>query len=99
MISPYTQPDAFLKEIGLDAIEGGEREKVLGTLQKRFDDVVLSTVLEHLSPLQFEAFKVALKSENPDEEIAKVTGSVPGLGQIIDQRLEEEYELMKTAMN
>ncbi|MDB5254456.1 MAG: hypothetical protein JWL80_522 [Parcubacteria group bacterium] len=91
--------DALLKELNLGDLQGKEREDVLATLEKRFDDVILSTVLDHLSPEQYEAFKAALKSENPEEGIAAVTAGVPGLAEIIEMRLSQEYKLMKEVMS
>lgn len=98
MILTSQNTGAFLKELNLGDLQGKEREDVLATLEKRFDDVILSTVLAHLSTEQFEAFKIALKSENPEEEIAVITASVPGLAEIIEDRLSQEYKLMKAVM-
>lgn len=98
MISPRTNPDAFLKEFNLGDLKGKEREEALASLQKRFNDVILNTVLGRLSDFQFELFKKALQMEDPEKEIAILTSQIPGLAQIIEARLLDEYALMKSVM-
>jgi hypothetical protein len=98
MISPRTNPDAFLKELNLGDLKGKEREDALASLEKRFNDVILNTVLGHLTDFQFEVFKKALTMEDPEKEIAIITSQIPGLAQLIEQRLLDEYALMKSVM-
>jgi hypothetical protein len=98
MISPRTNPDEFLKELNLAHLEAGEKEKVLMMLEKRFDEVILNTVIGQLSDEGFEALKTAIKSDDPEGEIAKVTAQVPGLAEEIERRIIEEYRVIKAVM-
>lgn len=90
--------DEVLKELGLDHLQGEERQKTLETLENRFNDVILNAVLAHISPQQFERLKEALHSENPEKGVASITSQVPGLGEVIEERLMNEYRMMKTVM-
>lgn len=98
MLTPRQNVSPLLKELNLGDLQGKEREEAIATLEKRFDDVILAAVLDHLSPEQFEAFKLALTKENSEEEIASIAAGVPGLADIIEKRLHDEYQLIKSVM-
>jgi len=98
MISPNQDTDSLLKDLNMGDLEGKEREEVLERLEERFHKVVLSAVFDYLSESELEAFKLGLKSENSEAEVAALCASIPGLAEIIEKRLEEEYKQMKSVM-
>ncbi len=91
-----TNRAAFLKDLGLNPEAQGD--KMVDLLDKRVNDVVLKTVLGNLSDEGFQAFKMAMSSDNPEEEIAKVTAQVPGLAQKVEERVLAEYDLIRAVM-
>jgi hypothetical protein len=98
MISPHTNPDEFLKDLNLGDLSPEEKEKTLSMLEERFDNVILNVVLSRLSSEEFEAFKAALHSEDREVKIAEITARIPGLARDIEERILEEYRLIRAVM-
>jgi hypothetical protein len=99
MPTSHTVTEAFLKELGADGMSSEQKAEISGLVEKRLNEVVLRVVLGELSSEEFQAFKTAMASPNPEEEIAKVTALVPGLAEKIEAMINTEMALMRAAMS
>jgi 16S rRNA C967 or C1407 C5-methylase (RsmB/RsmF family) len=98
MINTSQNAKELLKELNLDKLPPSKRDKVLAQIEEHFTNVVVSTLLNQLSEEQFEQFKKALASDKQEEEIAALAVQVPGLAEILEERIKSEYELMRSVM-
>jgi len=91
----------LLKDLNLENLSQRQRQEVLQKITAFFNEVIMSVMLKRLSEDQFEDFKQAVKIADPQAQeaaIAKIAMQVPGLWEDINERIEQEYRIMKTVM-
>jgi len=85
----------ILEELGVKNLSPEEEKEVLGAVMDHFYKVILEEVILSLSDEQIEKFKASLGKENFEEEITKITASVPGLADKIERAVENEFAVLK----
>ena len=99
MITAKAATDRMIRDFKLNAVPPKKRRKILQKISDHFDKVIMITVLGSLSDEQFEGFRTALGSSDPNRSIGEIVAEVPGLSEKVEAKLELEYVLMKAALN
>jgi len=99
MVELQSTADALLHELKLGHLQGKKRKAILDSIVDHFNKVIIVTLLSALSEEKFERFQKALKSTDFEGEIEKISAEVPGIGSIVESRIEQEYKLMKAFVN
>lgn len=87
--------EVILEELGIKNLSPEDKTEVLKKLESHFNDVIIEAVVSSLNDRQIEEFRSALGKENFEEEITKITASVPGLAEKIEKAVESEFAVLK----
>ena len=88
--------DMLLKDLGFEKASVEEQARVLEAVSSRFEQVVMVTLLSLLSEEQRERLKEALgQPESLEDTVTLLAAEIPGLDQILEQALVEEYKVFK----
>jgi hypothetical protein len=96
-----TSTEQIVKDLKLEQSSPEEVEEVISAMREHFGKIVTRIMLARLTPDQFERFKKILvigDEVEQESQLAVLASEIPGLAEEIDQRIAEEYALMKAAV-
>ena len=98
MLSAKQTAEKLCQELSLGNLSTAKKEEVYNKVMDHFSQVIVTTLISHLSEDQFERFKKALNAKDVEAEVAVLAAEIPGLADAIESRIDEEYRLMKVVM-
>jgi hypothetical protein len=91
----------IVSDLKLEDSSQEEVEQVIAAMREHFGKIVTRIMIARLTPEQYERFKKILvigDEVEQESQLAVLASEVPGLAEEIDQRIAEEYALMKAAV-
>jgi hypothetical protein len=93
----HNEQDELLSALGIKTTDATERQAIASELVDHFQELILETVIQNLTDDQAINFRKGLTSKDPESAIADIAAGVPGLAQKIDQAVEAELAVVRSA--
>ena len=87
----------ILEDLGIKGLSPEEEREVSEALLDHFSKVIVETAVLEMDENERKKFEEAVKKENFEEEIIKITAGVPGLAGKIEEAVAREFELIKAS--
>lgn len=98
MTTVQSAVDKLCQELNLGKLSEEQKNEVLATITEHISKVASDTILTNLSESDFELYKQAATSADPETAVAVFVAERPALAKMIALQVEAASEQMKAAL-
>lgn len=88
---------AVLSAIGAENLSEKEKTEVMEQVGEHFNKIIIDTAVAELNDEQIKEFHSALDAADAEERITEIAVRVPGLLSKIEEAVEQEFEILRSA--
>ncbi len=92
------QEEYIINELELDHLPEAEKTQIVESIRGHMEEVMIETTLHNLNPEQLASAKRELIKNNfSEDEIMRITSTIPFLRDKLNNALAAEWDLIKTS--
>lgn len=89
--------DAVLSAIGAENLSENEKAEIMEQVCEHFSKIIIDAAVAELNDEQIKEFHSALDAADAEERITEIAARVPGLLSKIEEAVEQEFEILRSA--
>ncbi|GEM_PF-5873854 len=93
----HRHTDAVLLALGVGNLSSHEKVEIMEQIYEHFNKIIIDVAVAELNDEQIKEFSSALNESDAEERITTITAHIPGLMGKIEEAVEQEFFIIRSA--